>query len=116
MRCNQSLKTCSNSLTTSRGTYTFHTEEDLKKAEATKFCEKKGQILAPITSKEEFDVVHNHMIKCRNLCGRRIYHIGLYVLGKDLKVFSNHEKWDSAKHEGLFDWYTNEEDNYFMPY
>ena len=31
-------------------------------------------------------------------------------------MFSNNEKWDSAKHEGLFDWYSRESDNYYMPY
>ena len=115
MRCNKSLSYCSNSLTTSRGTYTFH-QEKMTKAKATKFCEAKGQILAPITSQEEFDTIHNHVVKCRNLCGYIVYHIGLYVLGKDLKIFSNHETWDSAKHEGLFDWYSREDDDYFQPY
>ena len=118
MRCNMSLKSCSDPLTTSRGTYTFY-ESEMNKNDATKFCEDKGQILAPITSKEEFDAMHNHVIKCGNLCGINVYHIGLYVFGKDAKLFSNCEKWDSAKHEGLFNW--NMEDGlcyrtYYMPY
>ena len=103
MRCNMSLKSCSDSLTTSRGTYTFY-ESEMNKNDAAKFCEDKGQILAPITSQEEFDAMHNHVIKCGNLCGINVYHIGLYVFGKDVKLFSNCEKWDSAKHEKLFYW------------
>ena len=110
-----SKKYCSNSLTTSRGTYTFY-QEHMIKAEATKFCEAKGQILAPITSKEEFDKVHNHVNKCRNLSGPRTYHIGLYVFGNDLKFWSNHEKWDSAKHERLFDFYSNKNHKHFQTY
>ena len=101
MRCNKTLSYCSNSLTTSRGTYTFH-QEQMNKSQATKFCKDKGQILAPITSQEEFDTIHNHMIKCRNLCGPRTYHIGLYVMHKDLKFFSNCEEWVPEKHEKLY--------------
>ena len=96
-------KSCKNSITTSRGTYTFH-EEEMTKAEAKQFCEDKGQILAPITSKAEFDKVHQYASSCGNLGGWNFYHIGLYVFRKDVKLFSNCEKWNSAKHEGLFDW------------
>ena len=110
-----SKKYCSKYLTTSRGTYTFH-QEYLIKAEATKFCEEKGQILAPITSKEEFDKVHNYVNNCRNLGGPRTYHIGLYVLGNDMKFWSNHEKWDSAKHEQLFNFYYNKNHKHFQTY
>ena len=120
MRCNNSLSYCSDSLTTSRGTYTFH-QEHITKAAATKFCEAKGQILAPITSKEEFDTIHNHMIKCRNLCGPRTYHIGLYIMHKDLKFFSNCEKWDPEKHEKLYYYDDSLDDSncyqtYYSPY
>ena len=117
MRCNNNLSNCSNSLTTSRGTYTFYQEEMIK-AEATKFCEEKGEILAPITSKEEFDTIHNHVIKCRNLCGPRTYHIGLYVMHKDLKFWSNCEKWDPKKHEQLFHLFLDDANcyqTYYLP-
>ena len=97
-------KTCKNSFTTSRGTYTFY-EEEMNKAEAKQFCENKGQILAPITSKGEFDKVHRYASSCGNLGGWNFYHIGFYVFKKDVKLFSNCEKWNSAEHEGLFDWY-----------
>ena len=98
MRCKNN---CGNSLTTSAGTYTFYKSE-MTQNDATKFCEDKGQILAPITSQEEFNKVHNYVQGCCDLSGITTYHIGLYVIGHDVKLFSNCEKWNSAKHDNLF--------------
>ena len=96
-------KNCGNSLTTSVGTYTFHNSE-MTKDDAAKFCEDRGKILAPITSQEEFNKIHKYVQGCCNLGGFTSYNIGLYVIGKNTKLFSNCEKWDSAKHEHLFTW------------
>ena len=111
-------KPCGNSLTTSAGTYTFYKSE-MTQNDATKFCEDKGQILAPITSQEEFNKVNKYVQGCCNLNGITFYHIGLYVVGRDVKLFSNCEKWDSAKHDSLYD--LNLEDgpcykSYYFPY
>ena len=94
-------KVCGDSLTTSAGTYTFY-ESKMNKNDATKFCQDKGQILAPITSQGEFDKVHQFVNKCCNTLST--YHVGLFVFGKDVKMFTNCEQWDSAKHDSLFEW------------
>ena len=95
-------KVCGDSLTTSAGTYTFY-DSKMNKNDAAKFCKDKGQILAPITSQGEFDKVHQFVNKCCSTV--TTYHIGLFVFGKDVKMFTNCEEWDSAKHDSLFRWH-----------
>ena len=107
-------KSCGDSLTTSVGTYTFY-ESQMNKNDAAKFCKDKGQILAPITSQEEFDKVHQFVNKCCNTV--TTYHVGLFVFGQDVKMFTNCEEWDSAKHDSLFRWFMQDgpcyESHYF---
>ena len=92
---------CGNSVTTSRGTYTFYDGRKTKH-EATQLCEKNGGILAPLNTKEEFDAVHKFAFECTKWTGYSPYHIGLYVIDKETRLFTDCEKWDSEKHDKLY--------------
>ena len=59
-----SFKNCGDTVTTPKGTYTFH-EGRMLKHEAAKLCEKNGGILAPLNSQEEFDAVHKFAYQCQ---------------------------------------------------
>ena len=103
-RC--SLKNCGNTVTTTRGTYTFYSER-IKKTEAAKLCKKHGGIIAPLNTKEEFDAVHKFAYKCQPWCVS-YHHVGLYVHKNETRFYSDCTEWDWNKHDKLYKSYTDE--------
>ena len=99
-RC--SVENCGNTVTTTRGTYTFYSDR-LKKSEAAKTCKKHGGIIAPLNTQEEFDAVHKFAYKCQPWCSvNSYYHVGLYVMNNDTRFYSDCTEWDWNKHDKLY--------------
>ena len=104
-RC--SVKNCGNTVTTTRGTYTFYNKKIIK-SEAAKLCKKNGGIIAPLNTQEEFNAVHKFAYKCRPWCGSSYYHTGLYLNKNETRFYSDCTEWDWKKHDKLYDSYINE--------
>ena len=104
---------CGYSIKTSSGTFTVYNQL-LDKCAATKFCQRKGQILAPIVSQEDKDAITKLLNPdCKIHQGVRHYHIGLDVTpcgGSQDRVFTNGVIYDKNVHGHLYDDYiTNKE-------
>ena len=54
-------QSCPSEVTTPTGKFTFHNEK-MSMCEAKKFCAAKGEILAPITNKEDFSAVYKTLL------------------------------------------------------
>ena len=97
---------CEYSIKTSSGTFTVYNQL-LDKCAATKFCQRKGQILAPIVSQEDKDAITKLLNPdCEIHQGVRHYHIGLDVTpcgNTQDKVFSNGVIYDKDIHGHLYD-------------
>ena len=93
---------CKKTVKTSSGTFTAY---NLNRYEcgAERFCKDKGQILAPITTKEDKDAVAK-MLSHPNCEGKNMhqsYFLGLQVSmcgGEAHWDFSNGVKWDDETH------------------
>ena len=100
---------CGYTTKTSSGTFTVYNQL-LDRCSAKKFCEKKGHILAPITTTEDKEAVWDLLnIFCKIHQGVRYYHIGLDITprlgcggGQD-RVFTNGVKYDKDIHGHLYD-------------
>ena len=113
---------CTTEVITSTGKFTFYSET-MSVCEAKKFCGKKGEILAPITNKNDFDELYkvtqmgNHP-GCPFHYGPYIYYsIGLDVTscggkGKQDRVFTNGVVWNNTVHGQL---YTDIRDSWNRP-
>ena len=97
-----SKENCSNTLTTNKGTYTFHNENILK-SEAAKLCKKNGGIIAPLNTQEEFDAVHKFAYECQPWCSYHFYHVGLDLTKNETRFYSDCTEWDWEKHDKLYD-------------
>ena len=97
---------CGYSVKTSSGTFTVYNQL-LDKCAATKFCKKKGHILAPIVNDEDKTAIIKLIDpNCDIHKGVRHYHIGLDITpcggGQD-RVFSNGVIYDKNVHGHLYD-------------
>lgn len=96
---------CSNKVTTSSGTFTAYNNE-MTRCEAKKFCQKKGHILAPITSQVDKDAVLKMLDQnCPQHKGNFYYHTGLdltYCGKKQERIFTNGVKYDEGTHGTLY--------------
>ena len=99
-------QSCSTEVVTSTGKFTFHKEE-MSMCEAKKFCAKKGEILAPITKKEDALAIYRTIQAgthkgCPFHNVDTIYYIGLDVTqcgkGRQDRVFTNGELWNETVH------------------
>ena len=59
------------SVETKSGKFTFHPEISVGLRAAKEFCERKGEILAPIATKEDLDQLRSYAGGCTNLGGLR---------------------------------------------
>ena len=103
--------TCLNSVTTSTGKFTLHTDGSTR-CQAKKKCKEMGQILAPIKNENDLRAIRN-LQKNNELSDRcaygnaifSIYHIGLDVKnvgGTLLKEFTDGTKWDDCEMGNLY--------------
>ena len=96
---------CSNTTTTSSGTFTVY-QKEMTKCEAKQFCRDKGHILAPITTMEDRDAVHKMLDwNCVEHQGSFVYHLGLDITPcgkKQDRVFSNGLQFDEKVHGKLY--------------
>ena len=101
---------CFTEVVTSTGKFTFH-KETMSICEAKKFCAKKGEILAPITNKEDALAIYRTIQagdheSCKFHYGYSEYSIGLDVTpcgkGKQDRVFTNGEVWNETVHGKLY--------------
>ena len=90
------------------GTFTVHYKERQNFTAAQKECAKNGQILAPITEKEDFDAIFE-VVTAENeenlITGRdwTQYMVGLEVAyDNSKKVFMNGVKFDEKKHGSFY--------------
>ena len=97
-----SKKNCGNTLTTSRGTYTFY-NNFIVKSEAAKLCKRHGGVIAPLNIKEEFDAVHKFAYQCQPWCSYHFYHVGLDLVRNETRYYSDCTEWDWEKHDKLYD-------------
>ena len=96
-----SVSNCGDTVTTTRGTYTFYNEIRTR-SESDKLCEKNGGIMATLNTKEEFEAVHKFAYECERWSDRRyLYHLGLYVY-KNERFYTDCTEWDRAKHAKLY--------------
>ena len=101
---------CNTEVTTPTGKFTFHFQR-MSYCEAKKFCAEKNEILAPITNRNDFDVLKKAVI-AGNHPGCQFYNfdpeylIGLDITpcgkGKQDRVFTNGEVWNEAVHGKLY--------------
>ena len=101
---------CSTELVTPTGKFTFH-DEEVSICEAKKICAKNGEILAPITNRQDYNAIikvtkmGNHP-SCPFHHGDQMYFIGLDITpcgkGKQDKVFSNGVVWNEKIHGKLY--------------
>ena len=101
---------CNTQVTTPTGKFTFQFQE-MSYCEAKKVCAEKNEILAPITNRNDYDVI-NKAVKSGNFpgCpfhnGWQEYFLGLDVTpcgkGKQDRVFTNGEVWNEAVHGKLY--------------
>ena len=96
-----SVSNCGNTVTTTRGTYTFY-DEVRTRSESKKLCKKHGGIIATLNTQEEFEAVHKFAYKCDRWGDfSHRYHIGLYVY-KDEMFYSDCTAWDYLEHPKLY--------------
>ena len=120
------MSKCPKSITTATGKFTFHTEK-VTRCEAKKICKYNGEILAPLTNKEDIDAVRSisKWPQCPELGNAdKDFNIGLDVIpcgeNKQDRIFSNGVVWDQAVHGPLY--YNSEQykdpcpQAYFMPF
>ena len=97
---------CPKKVTTSSGIFSF-SERQMTRCEAKKYCRKRGQILAPITTQEDKDAVLTMFKdKCFNNYSESFYHIGLDVFpcgATQERLFTNGDKYDASLHGHLYD-------------
>ena len=97
--------TCGYSTTTPSGTFTVYNQL-LDKCSATKFCKKKGHILAPILTNEDKAAVRKLIDPlCDIHQGVRHYHLGLDITpcgNAQDRVFSNGVKYNKDVHGHLY--------------
>ena len=101
---------CATEVTTPTGKFTFH-DQGVTVCEAKKICASKGEILAPITNRADFDALYrvtqagNHP-SCPFHYGAFPYSIGLDVTpcgkGKQDRVFTNGVVWNDTVHGQLY--------------
>ena len=96
-----SRRNCGNTVTTPRGTYTFH-EQEILKSEADELCKKNGGILAPLNTQEEFDAVHKFAYECKKWSVSVPYHVGLYAVDRKTRLFTDCTSWQPETHEKLY--------------
>ena len=102
-------QSCPSEVTTPTGKFTFH-QEKMSMCEAKKFCAAKGEILAPITNKEDFSAVYKTLLSGDHegcwLQGFNTFMIGLDITpcgrGKQERFFTNGEAWDQNVHGKLY--------------
>ena len=94
------------SITTASGKFTFYTETDKTRAEAKKLCEEKGEILAPITNRADLEALHKFATGCTNLGIGRSYFVGLEMIDKDTRWFTNGVVYKEEVH-GSFNYVYN---------
>ena len=96
---------CSKKVTTSSGTFTAYNDE-MSHCRAKSYCEKKGQILAPVTNQKDADALVEMLDhSCPQHGGTKEYHIGLDINNcgtTEKRVFTNGVKYDKAVHEPLY--------------
>ena len=100
---------CSNKVKTASGTFTAYNDV-MSHCKAKSFCEKKSQILAPVTNQNDLDALVEMLDhSCPQHWGENNYHIGLDVnqcgVSED-RVFTNGVKYDKAIHGNLYDDYS----------
>ena len=102
------MSTCSESLKTKSGTFTFY-DEILTKCEAELKCMKMGQILAPVTNKRDakkiIKFLKNNIDDTCSISPFNSYWIGLDTTfngTEQEKVFSNGIKWNDRKHSKIY--------------
>ena len=104
--------TCSDSVETSTGTFTFY-EEDLSFCEAKLKCIAHGQILAPVTNRMDADKIielFNTNSEKENYCVHSSYNLISYWVGLDVayngskqeKKFTNGIDWDEKIHGEIY--------------
>ena len=91
------------SITTSSGKFTFYPGTSMTFDEAKKFCKKEGEILAPITNRDDFDTLHKFASGCTNIGLGRDYFAGLEMITPEFGYFTNGVVYDEEKH-GSFCW------------
>ena len=91
-----------NTVTTKSGTFTFHSNTYLSRDGAKDFCENKGELLAPITTWDDFYKLRNFTDGCTNLGGSSMYRIGLDVVDDRNRYFTNGEAFNKSVHEPLY--------------
>ena len=106
---------CATEVTTPTGKFTFY-GEIVSVCEAKKVCAEKGEILAPITNRADFEALlrvtqtGNHP-SCPFHHGFFLYSIGLDVTpcgkGKQDRVFTNGVVWNNTVHGQLYSDYMN---------
>ena len=94
------------SITTSSGKFTFYSETEKTRNEAKKFCEKKGEILAPITNRADLEALHKFASGCSNLGIGRSYFVGLDMFDPKTRYFTNGVVYDEEIH-GSFNYVYN---------
>ena len=98
---------CKKSVTTSSGTFT-HSETEMTRCEAKKYCRDNGAILAPITTQEDKDAVLGMLDRD---CGWKSFYDSYYHIGLDVypcgdqqeRVFTNGIVYDKDVHGPLYD-------------
>ena len=97
---------CRMQTTTKSGTFTVHGQR-IKKCKAKKICESKGEILAPIETKEDLHAIHELLMQgCGVFENMPLFHTGLdiAVCGKEEKrVFTDGAKWNQTLHGPLYE-------------
>ena len=90
------------------GTFTAYYNRNVNKSAAQKECAKHGQILAPITEKEDFDAIIE-VLSTKNeenlLTGRHLwdYMVGLEVASDNShRIFTNGVEFDKEKHGSFY--------------
>ena len=96
---------CKNQVTTKSGTFTFHLDM-VTYCEAKKICASKGEIVAPITNREDLEAVTKLALQdCGGFRDWTNYTFGLDIKvcdDEEERVFTNGVKWDESLHGGLY--------------
>ena len=104
------MPSCSTTVTTPTGKFTYH-DETVSYCEAKEKCAEKGEILAPLTNFDDVDALRSVADRYNKSCqfhyGSHDYHIGLDVSwcgGKQHKMFTNNVVWNETLHGDLYIW------------
>ena len=102
---------CATVVNTPTGRFTFH-KKRMSVCEAKKFCAQRGEILAPVTNKADFDALYKAAREGNNpSCPFHHDDMILYSLGLDItpcgkgkqdRIFTNGVLWDKNVHEKLY--------------